>query len=47
VNPHHVPDASERAAVDAVGQHTASGSGGSQREPWPANVEPSGDPALR
>ena len=47
VNPHHLPDASERAAVDAVVQHTDSGAGGSQREPWPANVEPFDDAAPR
>jgi len=47
VNPHHLPDASERARVDAVVQHTDSGAGSSQREPWRPTVEQSDDGALR
>lgn len=42
-----VPDESaaaeaDRSQVDSIVQHTDSGSGASQREPWPANVETPG-----
>lgn len=39
VNPHHAEPA---ASVDEVVQHTDSGSGRPQREPWPPNVETPG-----
>jgi uncharacterized protein (DUF427 family) len=39
VNPRHRPDADERAHVDAVVQHTDSGSGAPQRELWAPTVE--------
>ncbi len=41
VNPHgkgHEPGADGEMDVNAVIQHTDSGSGASQREPWPTNV---------
>ncbi|MEW5688026.1 MAG: DUF427 domain-containing protein [Pseudomonadota bacterium] len=46
VNPHHHEGrAVDRAAIDEVIQHTDSGSGASQREHWPSNVEgPAGEP---
>ena len=41
VNPHHRDAAPQDAkGVDEVVQHTDTGAGYSQREPWPANVEP-------
>jgi hypothetical protein len=48
VNPHH-RDAvvQDRAAVDAVVQHTDSGSGASQREHWAPNVSTPDDAGLR
>lgn len=54
VNPHHVdaPAETTRDAdaidVDAVVQHTDSGSGASQREHWPANVNtPDAEDSVR
>jgi uncharacterized protein (DUF427 family) len=37
VNPHHIDE-----DVDQIVQHTDSGSGAPQREPWPANVNTPG-----
>ncbi len=39
VNPHHHADVEDRGGVDQIVQHTDSGSGASQREHWPANVD--------
>lgn len=43
VNPHHHAEVQDRGGVDQIVQHTDSGSGGSQREHWAANVD---QPAL-
>jgi uncharacterized protein (DUF427 family) len=44
VNPHHIDEArnsdmTRRDAIDRIIQHTDAGSGASQREHWPPNVE--------
>jgi hypothetical protein len=45
VNPHHVDDA---ARVDQIVQHTDSGAGSAQREPWAPNVDgPGPDGGVR
>jgi hypothetical protein len=53
VNPHYRPEATARAdedyaiTVDDAVQHTDSGAGAPQREPWPANVSTPDDGGLR